>query len=220
MQQNKFIQMNIKISIIDDHPIVLQGLQNMLNAFSNLKVIGAYLRFEDLLTALKNSPSDILLMDIQMPGKSGIELAPEIIKTFPCLKIIALTNLEGMSYVRHLLQIGVKGYLLKTVAPKYLSESIESVFAGEEVIDESLNVAFREFTRKMKRASYLHPELSPREKEIVQLIAKGASSQEIAQTLFLGNRTVEFYRQNIMTKLDVNNAAALVHKALNLGIIL
>jgi two-component system secretion response regulator SsrB len=212
--------MNIKVSIIDDHPIVLQGLVNMLQAFSGLNLAGAYQNEDDLMDGLKMDPPDVLLLDIQMHGKTGNELVPAVLSLLPELKIIALTHMESMPYLHQMLLLGVKGYILKTTEPKNLVAAIEMVYQGDKVIDESLIAPYKEFTQKTNKRSLLKPSLTKREKEIVQLIAQGYSSKDISEQLYLGVRTVEFYRLNILMKMDVSNAAELVHKALNLGFIL
>lgn len=212
--------MSIKVSIIDDHPIVLEGIRNMLSTFPEFRLLGTYLHFNDLMQGLQDNLPDILLLDIQMPGKTGDEAVPEILLEFPNLKIIVFSNVDAMSYVHNLLGSGIKGYLLKSTDPLNLAKAINIVYEGSEILDSVLSKAYYEFCRKMKRAVYLKPKLTPREKQIVQLIANGDSSQEIADKLFISVRTVEFYRLNIMTKMDVNNAAALVHQAVTLGFIL
>src|SRR5690242_18243208 len=112
--------MSIKLSIIDDHPIVLEGLRNMLASFGQIDLVGAYLNAGELITGLKEHPVDILLLDIQMPDKTGDELVPEILSACENIRIIALTNIDSMLYVYNMLKLGVKGYILKTADPKTL----------------------------------------------------------------------------------------------------
>jgi len=118
-----------------------------------------------------------------------------------------------------MMKLGARAYILKTANPKTLISAILDVYDGKEVLDPSLIDIMEEFTRRMKRESYLKPKLTQRELEILQHIANGDSSQEIAAKLFIGIRTVEFYRLNILLKMDVKNTAALIRKALSMGII-
>ena len=211
--------MNIEVAILDDHPMVLEGLGNMLTSATDISLNGAYLNAKDLLHGLQQSLPDILLLDIQMPDKNGDDQVQDILTLYPSLKIIALTNIDAPLYVHNMLRLGVEGYLLKTVAPQQLVATIKTVYHGRRVIDPSLEGRLLEFTNKMKRETYLKPRLTQREQEVLQYIADGCSSQEIAEKLFISIRTVEYYRFNILLKMDVKNTAMLIRKALSMGIV-
>lgn len=211
--------MNIEVAILDDHPMVLEGLGNMLTSATGISLNGAYLNGKDLRHGLQQSLPDILLLDIQMPDKNGDEQVQDILTLYPSLKIIALTNIDAPLYVHNMLRLGVEGYLLKTVAPQQLVAAIKTVYHGRRVIDPSLEGRLLEFTSKMKRETYLKPRLTQREQEVLQYIADGCSSQEIAEKLFISIRTVEYYRFNILLKMDVKNTAMLIRKALSMGIV-
>jgi len=210
---------NIEVAILDDHPMVLEGLGNMLAAATGITLSGAYLDGKDLMYGLQRSLPDVLLLDIQMPDKAGDDRIQEILKLYPGLKIIALTNIDAPLYVHNMLRLGAEGYLLKTVAPGQLIESIKTVCRGGRVIDPLLEDRLQEFRGKMKRETYLKPRLTQREGEVLQYIADGCSSQEIAEKLFISIRTVEYYRFNILLKMDVKNTAMLIRKALGMGLV-
>ena len=165
--------MNIEVAILDDHPMVLEGLGNMLTLATDISLNGAYLNAKDLLHGLQQSLPDILLLDIQMPDKNGDDQVQDILTLYPSLKIIALTNIDAPLYVHNMLRLGVEGYLLKTVAPQQLVATIKTVYHGRRVIDPSLDGRLLEFTNKMKRETYLKPRLPQREQEVLQYIADG-----------------------------------------------
>jgi len=159
------------------------------------------------------------LLDIQMPGKGGEELAKIISQRYPAIHILALTGFDTPVYVRSMMQHGCKGYLLKNIDQKVLIEAIETVYRGEQYIEASLKEELLNNMLKLKsaRPSTL-PDLTPREKDVLQLIVEEYTSVEIAEKLFLGRRTVEKYRLQLLQKLQVKNTAGLVKVALKMGL--
>ncbi|MFA6059853.1 MAG: response regulator transcription factor [Taibaiella sp.] len=210
--------MSIKVAILDDHPLILKGLENILATTENISLSGTYYNGTDLLDSFKNIIPDILLLDIQMPGRSGDEWITDILQHCPDLKIIAYTNIDNLLYVFNMLKLGAKGYILKSAHPQYLMDCIRDVDNGLSIIDSTLEERYKEYLHTIKRETYLHPKLTEREKEILQLITDGLSSKQIADRLFISIRTVEFYRLNILLKLDANNTAMLVKKAIKSGL--
>jgi DNA-binding NarL/FixJ family response regulator len=211
--------MNIRISITDDHPVVINGLTNMLAKYDFITICGTYTHGAALLAALQKEVPDILLLDIQLPDKTGEELAQIISKKHPSIKIIALTNFNSALYVNSMMAGGAKGYLLKTTEEATLINAIETVFRGGEFVEDSLKEELQHFESSTRRMASLKATLTPREKEILQLIANGLTGQEIAAQLFISFKTVEYYRYNILMKLDVNNTATLVKRAVTLGLV-
>ncbi len=211
--------MNIKVAILDDHPLILQGLENILSATENISLTGTFQQGADLLDSFKTTVPDVLLLDIQMPEKSGDEWITDILQHSPEVNVIAFTNIDNLLYVYNMLKLGARGYLLKSAHPQYLMDSIRAVADNVVVIDNSLEEKYKEYLHTIKRETYLNPKLTEREKEVLQLIADGQSSKQIAETLFIGIRTVEFYRLNLLLKLDANNTAVLVKKAVKLGLV-
>jgi DNA-binding NarL/FixJ family response regulator len=212
--------MSIKVAILDDHPLILQGLENILSTTEHISLSGAYYNGADLLASFRTTIPDVLLLDIQMPGRSGDEWITDILQHCPELKIIAYTNIDNLLYVFNMIKLGAKGYILKSAHPQYLMDCIRDVVAhNKTIIDNTLEERYKEYLHTIKRESYLHPKLTEREKEILQLITDGYTSKQIADTLFIGIRTVEFYRLNILLKLDANNTAVLVKKAIKSGLV-
>jgi DNA-binding NarL/FixJ family response regulator len=211
--------MSIKVAILDDHPLILKGLENILAITEDTSLSGAYYNGADLLDSFNDLIPDVLLLDIQMPGKSGDEWITDILQYCPDLKIIAYTNIDNLLYVFNMLKLGAKGYVLKSAHPQFLIDAIKEISNGLTVIDHTLEERYTAYLHTIKRETYLNPKLTEREKEILQLITDGHSSKQIADRLFISIRTVEFYRLNILLKLDANNTAVLVKKAMKMGLV-
>ncbi len=210
--------MKIKIIIADDHPLILKGFQNTLADHTDIDLIGVCPNGSELLDMLQTRQPDVLLLDIQMPDIPGDKLAPVIIKKYPGIHILNLTNIDSVIYANSMLRLGVKGYLLKTASEKRLIEAIQTVFKGGIFIDPGMQDKMLQLEQIAKKALSTKPTLTPREKELVQLIVDGYNSPEIAGKMFLSINTIEKYRENILFKLDVRNTASLVAKALKMGL--
>jgi len=209
----------IKIAIADDHPMIIQGLKNMLSSYAHVRIINTYANGTDLMAGLQKKVPDILLLDIQMPGKTGTELAPMILEQYPELKIITLTNFDSGLYAHNMLQAGVSGYLLKTTEESMLVKAIEQVYAGSTFIEPSVQEKLELLRGKTNRAFTTKSDITSREKQILQLIVDGHTDVEIASKLYLSVYTIKHYRISLLLKLDVKNAAALVKKAIQLGLV-
>ena len=212
--------MRIKINITDDHLMVINGLRYMLSLCPAFEVTAHYTRGEDLLAGLAINTPDILLMDIQMPGLSGSELAATVSKKYPGIGIIAVTNINIFFQISDMLKNGCRGYLLKDAELPKLEEAIKTVHAGNVYIDSNLGIDTLSELQKIKRQTIrLLPTLTKREKETLGLITKGMSNPEIAEKLCLSLRTVESHRFNLMKKMEAKNLAELINKALHSGIL-
>ncbi len=179
----------------------------------------SYTDGEALLKGLDEKLPDVLLLDIQLPGKSGGELAPLLVKKYPELKILALTNFDSSLHVQNMLRRGVLGYLLKTTDKVTLVQAIETVYSGGLFLQPYMKEKMEKAGLRIKREVSTKSNLTQREKEILQCIVNGDSSQEIAEKLFLSTRTVDNYRFNILLKMDAKNIAVLVRKALEMGLV-
>jgi len=205
----------IKLAITDDQVIILNGLQKILADVQNIRITGVYNNGDELLEGIAKEQPDVLLLDIQMPGKSGIELAAVITKQYRDIKIIALTNIDVVAQIKKILQQGVMGYLLKDANPATIINAIETVYGGEQYIQEQL----RQQLLNSLSAGNAKQIVTRREKEILQLIVDEFTNQEIADKLFLSLRTVENHRNNLLQKLDVKNTAGLVKVAIQEGLV-
>ena len=203
----------IKIAIAEDHKLVINGLQKFFETSHEIRIIGTYLNGEQLLEGLQQQQPDILLLDIQMPGKSGIELAGIVHKKYPAVKMIALTNIEILYQVKKMMRQGCMGYMLKDVDADTLFSAIHKVYNGEQVIHDKIKPQINRsfFSNNSNQL------ITQREIEVIQLIAEEYTTNEIADKLCLSPHTIENHRNRILLKLDVKNTAGLVKKAMENG---
>jgi DNA-binding NarL/FixJ family response regulator len=211
--------MRIKIAIADDHPLVINGLQHILGNTADMEITGTYINGEELLKGIARRQPHVLLLDIQMPGQTGDELAEIIKEQYPDIKMLALTNLDNVYYIKNMLRKGVHGYVLKTTREEILINAIRTVHSGEQFLEPALKEKLVQDSLQAKKDFSSNPILSNKEKEILRLIAKERTSQQIADELSLSKRTIENHRQSLHVKLDVKNVVALIKKAIQLGII-
>ena len=215
---------NKTVLIIDDHPLFREGLKAIISRSSLFKVIGeagsARQGFE---LAKKNRP-DLVLVDISLPDKSGIELSREISSSLPDTKIMIISMHSKADYIAEAFQAGVTGYLAKESASVGLLKGLELVLKGEYFLDACLSqevvkrlMEFPVREKKITDASY--SSLTNREQEVMRLLAEGISRKEIAEKLFISPKTVENHRANIMHKLDLHSTMELIRYAARLGII-
>ena len=209
----------ISLAIIDDHAVVIDGLKTMLSALPQLQIDFTTQSGSALLHYLQSAAPDVLLMDIQMPEFSGIDLCKQVVRTQPKVKVIAFSSFDDSNYVKQVFRNGAKGYLLKNCDKQTIVKAIETVAEGEEYMDDAIKRILLQESLTGHRRSIFDVPLTKREKEILKLIAEGHSSQEIADQLFISLRTVETHRLNINQKLDVKNTAGLVKEAIKRGLI-
>lgn len=211
----------IKVAITDDHPLVISGIEKVLASYKHIALCGSYPDGDALLAGLEQQQPDVLLLDIQMPGKNGEELAQLVHEKYPEVNILALTGFDTVIYVRSMMQRGCKGYLLKNTDQQSLIKAIEIVARGEQYIEPSIE---KELVNSMLKLSattkvFTVPKLTGREKDVLRLIIDEFTSTEIADQLFLGQRTVEKYRLQLLQKLQVKNTAGLVKVALKMNLL-
>lgn len=209
----------IRIAIADDHPLVINGLHHILANSPDMLLTGSYANGKELLGGIAADQPDVLLLDIHMPGQSGDELAEIINNKYPEIKMVALTNEDNVYHIKNMLQKGVNGYILKTSREEILLAAIRAVYAGGQYLEPALKEKMRLDERQAKKEFGVNPVLSRREKEVLQYIAIDLTSQQIADKLFLSKRTVDNHRMSLLMKLGVKNVAALVKKAIQLGLI-
>jgi DNA-binding NarL/FixJ family response regulator len=212
--------MPISVAITDDHPLAISGIKSMLLPFKHINTEATYHSGNALLEGLAIRQPDVLLLDIMLPDISGKELAPIISKTYPKIGIIALTSLDAPAVVKMMLKKGCLGYLLKDTDEQTLVTAIEEVNEGHEYLEPSLKEhLLQNFIKNQKTASSILPEITQREKEILQLIVEEYTTQEISDKLFISFRTVENHRYSLLQKLEVKNTAGLVRVAITHGLI-
>ena len=210
----------IKVSIVDDHPLAINGLRNMLETTKSIVVGRTHTSGEELLDALEKQQPDVLLLDLLLADYKGQELATIIHKKYPSVKILVITSLDAPTHVKALLKSGCSGYILKNTDVQTLIEAIKKVHEGETYIQPDLKEQMLNNMLQFKNTVKIKiPKLTLREKEILKLIVEENTNQEIADTLSLSLRTVENHRFSIMNKLDVKNSVGLVRAAIELGFI-
>ena len=209
----------INVAVIDDHQVVINGLAAMLASRHDVRIVYTTTDAEDLQNFLSRNETDVLLMDIQMPGIGGIELCKLVLKKTPEVKIIAFSSFDDSHFVKQVMRNGASGYLLKNTDSETLVAAIQAVVNGEEFIDESIRKILLHESLKGQRRSIFDIPLTKREKEILKHVAEGLSNQEIADKLFISMRTVETHRLNLSQKLAAKNTASLVREAIKRGLI-
>jgi DNA-binding NarL/FixJ family response regulator len=209
----------INLAIVDDHPLVSKGIKDMLSPYPFIQVTDTYLNGASLLTGIMTKQPDVLLLDVQLSDMRGEEITLILRKQFAELKILALTNFNNTLYASNMLKNGAHGYLLKNTDEETLVNAIETVYKGEIYLSQEMKIRVEDFRKKQYRTTSAKASLTIRETEILSLLVKGYSNQQIADELFLSKRTVENYRLNLTMKLDAKNTAGLVKYAIELGLI-
>lgn len=211
----------ITVDITDDHKMVINGLRDMLGSIPGMQVGQTYEEGTALLQGLQKIQPDVLLLDIQLPDVRGDELAKLITRSYPLVKIIALTGFNMAEYARLMLDAGASGYLLKNTDEHKLRVAIETVHQGGKYIEPAIHDKLNEerYGSTEKAELTVRPNLTRREKDILELILKERTSTEMAEALKLSLRTVENHRVSLMQKLDARNMAGIVKKAFQLGLV-
>ncbi|MCW3806609.1 response regulator transcription factor [Plebeiibacterium marinum] len=200
----------LNIFIVDDHTLFREGLKFLLSNSSFVLSISEAKNGKDFINNIHSSPPDVVLMDIEMPVKNGIEATKEALKIFPSLKIIALSMYGEENFYRDMIDAGAKGFLLKNSRFDEVEQAIMDVYEGKNYFSpEILNQIIKNLNRNNNLAKK-NAVLSKREQEVLFHICKGLSNQEIADTLCISKRTVDKHRENILLKSQSKNTAELV----------
>ena len=205
----------IKVLISDDHRIFIDGVKALLKDVPGIEVVGDAVNGQEVIDrALALSP-DVILMDIQMPVKSGIEATKEIVKLRPNVKVVALTMLNESTYIKKMLEAGAYGYVLKTTDKDELISVIHKVFSGEKHLSPDVNsLLINNFTDRSSSSKTPLESLTKREREILVLIAQGLTDKEIAEMVFLSPLTIITHRKNLLSKLGLKNKVELARFAI------
>ena len=200
----------IRILTVDDHPLLRKGIAALVNAEDDMKLVAEASSGEEAIEKFRAHRPDVTLMDIQLPGLNGIETISQIQKEFPNAKVIVLTTYSGDVQVVRAIKAGARGYLLKRQVHRELLETIRAVHAGQRRIPQEIAVELVVHTRD---------DLTPREIDVLRLIASGNANKEIADQLSIGEASVKSYVANILSKLDAKDRAHAVTIGLKRGII-
>jgi len=208
----------IQVAITDDHTIVIEGIKTMLKSNKEIAISQAFTTIADTMNDL-DPDMQILLLDINLPDGNGIIACKELLKKFPGLKIIALTNFEDSAFIKQIMKNGANGYLLKNTGKTELVTAIKTVLDGENYLPQHIKDILLNESIGKGNSSYFIPKLTSREKEILGLIIKEFTTEEIANSIFISVKTVEAHRSNLIQKLGVKNTAGLVRVAFEKGLI-
>jgi len=210
----------IRVVIVDDHPVVRQGVRNVLAYHSDIQVVGEAENAAALFRDLDNFSPDLILMDIRLPGSSGIDITRRLKQKHDWIKIIMLTTYEDDKFLVEAIQAGAEGYLLKSASPAVLAAAVRRVAQGERLISPSLmDSMLREFQELSRAKDLTRAGLTDEELEIVRLIADGATNREIAQAQFISEATAKRKVQEIVEKLGANNRAQAAAEAARRGLV-
>jgi DNA-binding NarL/FixJ family response regulator len=204
----------IRVFIIDDHQMIIEGIHSLLQDESGIEWMGSAKSPDELMSFLRKKEPDILLMDINLPQKSGLDLCKEVKEKYPAIRIIGLSTSDQPSVIRKMRENGASGYLLKDASKKEIIEALQEVNSGKEYVNFSVAAAL-----KKSAPNNLLPVLTRREKQILELIAEGQTNQEIANALFLNVHTIDSHRKNMLTKFNAKNTAALIKIAVSNNLI-
>ncbi|RYE22854.1 MAG: response regulator transcription factor [Sphingobacteriales bacterium] len=211
----------IRVVVADDHHILLDGLKAMLQKQKDLELTGLYSNGQDLFDDLHNAKPNVALVDINMPVLNGIELTTKVKEFFPHINVIALSMHDDATHIMDMIEAGVSGYLLKNVNDKELMEAIRAVSIGKLYFSSEVSekITSMVITQQKKLTEPKEARLTEREVEILKLIADEYSNANIAETLFISERTVETHRKNMLRKTNNKTIVGLLKYALEKQII-
>jgi two-component system response regulator NreC len=208
----------ISIVVVDDHAVVRSGLRLLLDAQDDIEVVGDAGNAKDAIFRARALKPDVMLLDVVMPGESGIDVLPQLLKESPETKVLVLSMQDDPSYVREAFAAGASGYVLKEAADEEVVAAVREVAGGGRYVHPALGARLIDADAAERAAAEADP-LSEREREVLRLLALGHTNQEIAQRLYISVRTAESHRAHIMQKLRLTTRAELVRYALSHGLV-
>lgn len=214
----------IQVILVDDHQLIRDGIKSLLHDAQQIEVISEASSAAELFQLLKNQKPDILILDVSLPGMSGIEITKVIQKEYSSIKIIILSMYIGEDFIFNALKAGARGYLHKNINSYELITAIEEIYKGNEYFSTQVSdIILKSFVKKahtgVKQGDEKEEILTSRELEILKFVAEGFSNPEIAEKLVISVRTVESHKTHIMQKLLLNTTADLVKFAIKNNII-
>ena len=206
----------ISIAIVDDHPIVIQGFRSLLENDPLYEIAGCFTTGGELMQFLLHQKVDILLLDITLPDGSGVHFCQEVCERYPRTIVVALSNLNERSIISQMFRNGARGYLLKNLTAKELLDALNTVMEGKIALSREVEAIMQQPDLNILQPV---PELTKREKQILQLLAAGRKSAAIAEELFISPLTVKTHRATLLHKFQVNNIVTLINRAKETGLI-
>ena len=208
----------IRVLIVDDHAVLRSGLHLLLDAQSDIEVVGEAGDVREAVFETRDKKPDVVLMDVVMPGQTGIEGVPLVLKEAPEAKVLVLSMQDDPRYVREAFAAGAAGYILKEAVDAEVVGAIQRVAAGDNYVHPALGARLVAAEAEAKAREEADP-LSDREREVMRLLALGHTNQEIAKMLYISVRTAETHRAHIMQKLRLSTRAQLVRYAIDQGLL-
>lgn len=210
----------IRILIADDHTLVRAGLRALLRNLDGIEVVAEANDGHEAIKLVESAQPDIVLMDITMPRLNGLEATSRLIKLHPSLGIIILSMHGNEEYVRETLRAGARGYMLKGSDPVELAVAINAVYRGDTYLSPAVSTRLvTDFLDRRDKPPRLLHELTPRQREVLQLVAEGHSTKDIAHLLDLSVKTIETHRAQLMERLDLHDVPSLVKYAIRAGLV-
>jgi DNA-binding NarL/FixJ family response regulator len=200
------------VFIVDDHYMVIEGIRSLLQNEKNIEWAGHAMNADSCLAFLQQQQPDVILMDINLPDKSGIDLCKEVKQKYPSVFIIGLSTFNQQSFIQKMMANGASGYVLKNASQKELTDAVGAVIKGKTYLSD-------EASHTLRKDDATAIVLTRREKEVLELIADGMTNVEIAQKLFISVTTVDTHRKNLLAKLEAKNTASLVRIASQMQLI-
>jgi DNA-binding NarL/FixJ family response regulator len=208
----------IRVIIVDDHEIFRVGLRLIINKLGYAKVVGEAADGIEFLELIEQEETDLVLMDIQMPNMNGAEATKKALEKFPNLKIIALSVYTDDEHIRMMMEAGVKGFLIKNIRKEVLDRALQAVYIGKTYYSEELWDYFtKAVVRETKQEEHIY--FTPRELDVLRLLAEGLNSKQIGDRLFVSERTVVGHKSNLMAKSGSKNTVGLLTYALHNNLI-
>ncbi|MBS1509555.1 MAG: response regulator transcription factor [Bacteroidetes bacterium] len=204
--------MQTEVFIVDDHYMVIEGIRSLLQQEKDVEWLGHATTAASCLAFLKQQQPDVLLMDVNLPDKSGIDLCKEVKQLYPHVSVVGLSTFNQQAIIRNMVDNGASGYVLKNATRAELKEAIDAVVKGNTYFSFEAALTLNEPEAGL-------PLVTRREKEVLQQIAEGLTNAEIAELLFISVATVNTHRKSLLEKFDVKNTATLIGKAIRLGMI-
>jgi DNA-binding NarL/FixJ family response regulator len=200
----------INVFIVDDHPVVIEGIHSLLQNEKDIAWMGQAMNAQSCLGFFVNNTADVVLMDINMPGMDGVELCAVMKEKYPGIMILGLSTFNQGLYIKKMVEHGASGYILKNSSKEELIKAIHAVHEGHIYFSGEVGIALQEYQKSSLREL---PVLTAREKEVLALIAEGYTNPQIAEKIFLSPFTVDSHRKNLLAKLGVKNTACLIRLA-------
>jgi DNA-binding NarL/FixJ family response regulator len=212
--------MPIRVALVDDHVLIRAGLRALLHTLPNIEVIGEASDGHEAVDVIARHHPDVVIMDIGMPGLNGVDCTRRIVKQSLNTRVIILSMHANEEYVGRALDAGAMGYLLKGAEPAELELVLKAVMRGETYLSPSIaKHLVQDYLSHRKEKIHPRPDLTTRQREVLQLIAEGSSTKDIANTLKLSVKTVDTHRSELMHRLDIHDVAGLVRYAIRTGLV-